>query len=136
MVISTYQAASGAGQAAMDELELQTKEALEGKEITKNIFPFQVLAVNPQRWSPAKCSPHSVSVFLISSDSCMPYFVGSFLACKISVVTNPCLAQHAFETISGKSFQVQITVAHTYAVCAVCLQPVQSQQPDDRQRLQ
>ena len=44
MVISTYQAASGAGQAAMDELELQTKEVLEGKEVTKNIFPFQVIA--------------------------------------------------------------------------------------------
>ena len=42
MVISTYQAASGAGQAAMDELELQTKEVLEGKEVTKNVFPFQV----------------------------------------------------------------------------------------------
>ncbi|DBA70026.1 TPA: hypothetical protein ACH3X2_012324 [Trebouxia sp. C0005] len=42
MVISTYQAASGAGQAAMDELELQTSEVLQGKkEITKNIFPFQ-----------------------------------------------------------------------------------------------
>lgn len=41
MVVSTYQAASGAGQAAMDELELQTREALEGKEVTKNIFPFQ-----------------------------------------------------------------------------------------------
>jgi len=36
------QAASGAGQAAMDELELQTQEALDGKEITKKIFPFQV----------------------------------------------------------------------------------------------
>ena len=42
MVISTYQAASGAGQAAMDELELQTSEVLQGKEVTKNIFPFQV----------------------------------------------------------------------------------------------
>lgn len=41
MVVSTYQAASGAGQAAMDELVLQTKEALEGKEVTKNIFPIQ-----------------------------------------------------------------------------------------------
>ncbi|KAK9805700.1 hypothetical protein WJX72_012469 [[Myrmecia] bisecta] len=41
MVVSTYQAASGAGQAAMDELELQTREALEGKEVTKDIFPFQ-----------------------------------------------------------------------------------------------
>ena len=37
-----WQAASGAGQAAMDELELQTKEVLEGKEVTKEIFPFQV----------------------------------------------------------------------------------------------
>ena len=45
MVISTYQAASGAGQAAMDELELQTKEVLEGKEVTKNIFPFQVSSI-------------------------------------------------------------------------------------------
>lgn len=41
MVVSTYQAASGAGQAAMEELELQTREALEGKPVTKNIFPFQ-----------------------------------------------------------------------------------------------
>lgn len=41
MVVSTYQAASGAGQAAMDELELQTRESLEGKPITTNIFPFQ-----------------------------------------------------------------------------------------------
>jgi hypothetical protein len=30
MVVSTYQAASGAGQAAMEELELQTREALDG----------------------------------------------------------------------------------------------------------
>lgn len=49
MVVSTYQAASGAGQAAMDELELQTKEVLEGKEVTKNIFPFQVSAFAPSR---------------------------------------------------------------------------------------
>jgi len=41
MVVSTYQAASGAGQAAMDELELQTKEVLEGKPVTMDIFPFQ-----------------------------------------------------------------------------------------------
>ena len=41
MVVSTYQAASGAGQAAMEELELQTKEALEGRPVTTNIFPFQ-----------------------------------------------------------------------------------------------
>lgn len=31
MVVSTYQAASGAGQAAMEELEQQTREVLEGK---------------------------------------------------------------------------------------------------------
>lgn len=48
MVVSTYQAASGAGQAAMDELLLQTQEALDGTEITKNIFPFQVQSsINP-----------------------------------------------------------------------------------------
>ncbi|EFN55249.1 hypothetical protein CHLNCDRAFT_134577 [Chlorella variabilis] len=41
MVVSTYQAASGAGQAAMEELEQQTREALEGKPVTTNIFPFQ-----------------------------------------------------------------------------------------------
>lgn len=31
MVVSTYQAASGAGQAAMEELEQQTREVLEGE---------------------------------------------------------------------------------------------------------
>jgi len=41
MVVSTYQAASGAGQAAMEELELQTRESLDGKPVTTNIFPFQ-----------------------------------------------------------------------------------------------
>lgn len=41
MVVSTYQAASGAGAAAMAELELQTKEVLEGKEPTCNIFNRQ-----------------------------------------------------------------------------------------------
>ncbi|CAD7701064.1 unnamed protein product [Ostreobium quekettii] len=41
MVISTYQAASGAGQAAMDELVLQMREFLDGKEVTKEIFPLQ-----------------------------------------------------------------------------------------------
>jgi aspartate-semialdehyde dehydrogenase len=41
MVVSTYQAASGAGAAAMAELELQTKEVLEGKEPTCNIFSRQ-----------------------------------------------------------------------------------------------
>lgn len=41
MVVSTYQAASGAGAAAMRELEQQTKEALQGEVTTKDIFPFQ-----------------------------------------------------------------------------------------------
>ncbi|XP_019446200.1 PREDICTED: uncharacterized protein LOC109349721 [Lupinus angustifolius] len=41
MVVSTYQAASGAGAAAMDELELQTREVLEGKPPTCKIFNQQ-----------------------------------------------------------------------------------------------
>ncbi|KAG0547499.1 hypothetical protein BDA96_01G085500 [Sorghum bicolor] len=41
MVVSTYQAASGAGAAAMEELKLQTQEVLEGKAPTCNIFKQQ-----------------------------------------------------------------------------------------------
>ncbi|KAH7516270.1 hypothetical protein FEM48_Zijuj10G0117300 [Ziziphus jujuba var. spinosa] len=41
MVVSTYQAASGAGAAAMRELELQTHEVLEGKQPTCDIFQRQ-----------------------------------------------------------------------------------------------
>ncbi|KAJ7566360.1 hypothetical protein O6H91_02G099000 [Diphasiastrum complanatum] len=41
MVVSTYQAASGAGAAAMAELELQTREVLEGRKPTCNIFSRQ-----------------------------------------------------------------------------------------------
>lgn len=41
MVVSTYQAASGAGAAAMAELEQQTREVLEGKPPTCNIFKQQ-----------------------------------------------------------------------------------------------
>ncbi|XP_073145118.1 uncharacterized protein [Henckelia pumila] len=41
MVVSTYQAASGAGAAAMEELEQQTREVLEGKEPTCHIFKQQ-----------------------------------------------------------------------------------------------
>ncbi|XWS34326.1 hypothetical protein CRYUN_Cryun21dG0030100 [Craigia yunnanensis] len=41
MVVSTYQAASGAGAAAMHELELQTREVMEGKPPTCNIFKEQ-----------------------------------------------------------------------------------------------
>jgi aspartate-semialdehyde dehydrogenase len=42
VVVSTYQAASGAGAAAMEELEAQTGEVLSGKPATKNIFPHQI----------------------------------------------------------------------------------------------
>merc|ERR1712032_417305 len=41
MVVSTYQAASGAGAMAMKELETQTKEVLEGKPPTTTIFGRQ-----------------------------------------------------------------------------------------------
>ena len=41
MVVSTYQAASGAGQAAMDELEAQTKAVIDGTDVPMEIFPFQ-----------------------------------------------------------------------------------------------
>ena len=41
MVVSTYQAASGAGAAAMKELETQTKEVLNGDEPTTTIFGRQ-----------------------------------------------------------------------------------------------
>ena len=41
MVVSTYQAASGAGAAAMAELEQQTREVLAGEEPTCDIFPRQ-----------------------------------------------------------------------------------------------
>ena len=41
MVVSTYQAASGAGAAAMAELEQQTREVLEGKPPTCEVFDQQ-----------------------------------------------------------------------------------------------
>ena len=42
MVVSTYQAASGAGHSAMVELEEQTREILAGKEPTCKVFPYQI----------------------------------------------------------------------------------------------
>jgi aspartate-semialdehyde dehydrogenase len=42
MVVSTYQAASGAGMQAMLELENQTREILDGKEPTCRVFPYQI----------------------------------------------------------------------------------------------
>jgi len=42
MVVSTYQAASGAGMAAMLELEQQTRDILEGKKPTIKVLPYQL----------------------------------------------------------------------------------------------
>ena len=42
MVVSTYQAASGAGQSAMIELQKQSREILDGKEPTCEAFPYQI----------------------------------------------------------------------------------------------
>jgi len=42
MIVSTYQAASGAGQSAMTELQTQSHEILDGKEPTCNAFPYQI----------------------------------------------------------------------------------------------
>jgi aspartate-semialdehyde dehydrogenase len=42
MVVSTYQAASGAGQSAMLELENQSREILDGKKPTCKAFPYQI----------------------------------------------------------------------------------------------
>ncbi|GAG21649.1 unnamed protein product, partial [marine sediment metagenome] len=42
MVVSTYQAASGAGMSAMRELENQTREILDGKDPTCKAFPYQI----------------------------------------------------------------------------------------------
>ena len=40
--VATYQAASGAGAAAMEELKLQHKQILEGKTVTVEKFPYQL----------------------------------------------------------------------------------------------
>jgi aspartate-semialdehyde dehydrogenase len=42
VVVSTYQAASGAGRRAMLELQEQTREVLEGKKPTKKVFRHQI----------------------------------------------------------------------------------------------
>ena len=42
MVVSTYQAASGAGYSAMVELEEQSREILSGKEPVCKVFPYQI----------------------------------------------------------------------------------------------
>jgi aspartate-semialdehyde dehydrogenase len=42
LVVSTYQAASGAGMSAMLELENQSREILDGRKPTIAVFPFQI----------------------------------------------------------------------------------------------
>ncbi|MBN2270100.1 MAG: aspartate-semialdehyde dehydrogenase [Sedimentisphaerales bacterium] len=42
MIMSTYQAASGAGTSAMLELESQSREILDGKKPTMKAFPYQI----------------------------------------------------------------------------------------------
>lgn len=42
IISATYQAASGAGAKAMQELETQSKEFLEGRPLTKAVFPHQI----------------------------------------------------------------------------------------------
>lgn len=42
IVSATYQAASGAGAKAMQELETQSREILEGKKATREVFPHQI----------------------------------------------------------------------------------------------
>jgi len=42
MIVSTYQAVSGAGKLGIDELENQVKDLSEGKAVTPKIFPYQI----------------------------------------------------------------------------------------------
>src|SRR5471030_2000060 len=42
ITVSTYQSASGAGAAAMQELEDQTRQHAEGRDVTKSVFPHQI----------------------------------------------------------------------------------------------
>ncbi len=42
IIVSTYQAASGAGAKAMKELEDQSRDVLEGRPVKKEIFPHQI----------------------------------------------------------------------------------------------
>jgi aspartate-semialdehyde dehydrogenase len=42
VVVSTYQAVSGTGRKAMVELKNQSRQVLEGEEITKEVYPHQI----------------------------------------------------------------------------------------------
>ena len=54
VVVSTYQSVSGTGKNAVEELEVQTREALEGRELESRVYPHPI-AFN--------CLPH-IDVFL------------------------------------------------------------------------
>lgn len=43
VIISTYQAVSGSGQKAIEELENQASQYLKGEEITHDVYPYQIL---------------------------------------------------------------------------------------------
>ena len=47
IIVSTYQAASGAGKDGLDELENQIKQAARGEEMTARIFPAPALKTLP-----------------------------------------------------------------------------------------
>jgi aspartate-semialdehyde dehydrogenase len=42
IVVSTYQAVSGSGKAAMDELMKQAKQVLDGEEVSSEVYPHQI----------------------------------------------------------------------------------------------
>ena len=42
VVVSTYQSVSGSGQKAIDELEAQTRDLLEGRQAEKKVYPHQI----------------------------------------------------------------------------------------------
>jgi len=42
MIVSTYQAVSGAGKLGIDELENQVADLAEGKPVTPKVFPYQI----------------------------------------------------------------------------------------------
>jgi aspartate-semialdehyde dehydrogenase len=42
IIVSTYQAVSGAGKEGIEELELQVKQNLEGNKVEPKVFPYQI----------------------------------------------------------------------------------------------
>ena len=59
IIVSTYQAASGAGKDGLDELENQIKQVAWGEEMTAKIFP-SASAKKHFRWLSTWC-PRSIS---------------------------------------------------------------------------